>query len=163
MHKRCLIALAAALLAAPATAQDILFQDVSPIDPYAQAVQALAQMGVIRGYPDGTFRGQQPVTRYELTVVVGRMMKYFEESLPPGTSLRPVRPDLPESLLAMGGVAAADVLRRRAVQLPRQILDKPDQLASMDEVVEVMSNAMARLIEMTVPATEPAADEAGVP
>ncbi|MBD2258861.1 iron uptake porin [Pseudanabaena sp. FACHB-2040] len=43
-----------------------VFSDLSP-DAWAyQAIQSLVQnYGCLAGYPDGTFRGDQPVTRYE--------------------------------------------------------------------------------------------------
>ncbi|MBD0333987.1 MAG: S-layer homology domain-containing protein [Cyanobacteria bacterium Co-bin13] len=43
-----------------------VFSDVSPDDWAYQAIQSLVQnYGCLAGYPDGTFRGDQPVTRYE--------------------------------------------------------------------------------------------------
>jgi hypothetical protein len=34
------------------------------------AVQSLIREGILRGYPDGSFRGQKPVTRYEFAVAL---------------------------------------------------------------------------------------------
>ncbi|MDD2421113.1 MAG: S-layer homology domain-containing protein [Heliobacteriaceae bacterium] len=52
----------------------------------AAAIQEFADMGVARGYPDGTFRPAAPVTRAEfLTLVAG----VFD--LPPGTAVQPFR------------------------------------------------------------------------
>ncbi|MBD0266782.1 MAG: S-layer homology domain-containing protein [Cyanobacteria bacterium Co-bin8] len=43
-----------------------VFSDLSPDDWAYQAIQSLVQnYGCLAGYPDGTFRGDQPVTRYE--------------------------------------------------------------------------------------------------
>lgn len=50
------------------------FSDV-PADSWAyDAVTTLAADGVIDGYPDGTYKGQQTMTRYEMAQIVARAM-----------------------------------------------------------------------------------------
>jgi len=48
------------------------FVDVQSFAWYAQAVNYLANRDVLRGYPDGTFRPDNPVTRAELTAIMSR-------------------------------------------------------------------------------------------
>lgn len=50
------------------------FTDVSADDWAYQAVASLSDEGVIDGYPDGTFRGDKHVTRYEIAQLVARLM-----------------------------------------------------------------------------------------
>lgn len=50
------------------------FTDVSSDDWAYQAVASLSDEGVIDGYPDGTFRGDKHVTRYEIAQIVARLM-----------------------------------------------------------------------------------------
>lgn len=50
------------------------FTDVSADDWAYQAVVSLSDEGVIDGYPDGTFRGDKHVTRYEIAQIVARLM-----------------------------------------------------------------------------------------
>lgn len=50
------------------------FTDVSTDDWAYQAVASLSDEGVIDGYPDGTFRGDKHVTRYEIAQIVARLM-----------------------------------------------------------------------------------------
>lgn len=50
------------------------FTDVSADDWAYQAVASLSDEGVINGYPDGTFRGDKHVTRYEIAQIVARLM-----------------------------------------------------------------------------------------
>ena len=50
------------------------FTDVSAGDWAYQAVASLSDEGVIDGYPDGTFRGDKHVTRYEIAQIVARLM-----------------------------------------------------------------------------------------
>ncbi len=58
-------------LAAPATNP---FMDV-PANHWAyDAISQLASRGVISGYPDGSFKGAQPSTRYEMASIVARAL-----------------------------------------------------------------------------------------
>lgn len=50
------------------------FTDVSSDDWAYQAVASFSDEGVIDGYPDGTFRGDKHVTRYEIAQIVARLM-----------------------------------------------------------------------------------------
>lgn len=50
------------------------FTDVSSDDWAYQAIASLSDEGVIDGYPDGTFRGDKHVTRYEIAQIVARLM-----------------------------------------------------------------------------------------
>jgi len=74
--KKSFAILAAALLvafAAPAFAANP-FMDV-PMNHWAyDAVSQLASKGVISGYPDGSYKGGQPATRYEMASIVARAL-----------------------------------------------------------------------------------------
>ncbi len=50
------------------------FSDVSTDDWAYQAVSDLSDQGVVEGYPDGTFKGEKNITRYELAQIVARLM-----------------------------------------------------------------------------------------
>jgi len=50
------------------------FNDVPPNHWAYQAVQELAADGYVKGYPDGTFRGNRPLTRYELVALIDRAL-----------------------------------------------------------------------------------------
>ena len=52
------------------------FSDVAANSQYATAVTTLNQMGVINGYPDGTFGPDQNVTRAEFTAMLMRTLNY---------------------------------------------------------------------------------------
>src|SRR5699024_6477456 len=43
------------------------------------AVNTLAQRGLVIGYPDGTFGGKRAMTRYEFAVVIARMIPQLEQ------------------------------------------------------------------------------------
>ena len=50
------------------------FSDVTPSSWAYQAVSQLAAQGIINGYPDGTFKGQNNITRYEVAQMVAKAM-----------------------------------------------------------------------------------------
>jgi hypothetical protein len=64
-----------------AQAQANAFKDVPPNSWAYQAIAALAADGVIEGYPDGTFKGARPLTRYEAAVIVERAIEYVSKKL----------------------------------------------------------------------------------
>ncbi|MDY5787547.1 S-layer homology domain-containing protein [Veillonella caviae] len=50
------------------------FSDVTPDSWAYQAVSQLAATGIVNGYPDGTFKGQNNITRYEMAQMVAKAM-----------------------------------------------------------------------------------------
>lgn len=59
------------------------FSDV-PANHWAyQYIQSLAADGIIDGYPDGKFKGDRPLTRYEMAVVVARVIAKLQENQGP--------------------------------------------------------------------------------
>ncbi|HIW34504.1 MAG TPA: S-layer homology domain-containing protein [Candidatus Paenibacillus intestinavium] len=57
------------------------FTDVSTDYWYTDAVATVAQLGLMNGYPDGTYRPSQQITREEAMVIVARVMSYLESNL----------------------------------------------------------------------------------
>ena len=74
MKKILAIAAAVALTAGVSAYAANPFSDVSPDDWAYQAVSDLSDQGVVEGYPDGTFKGERNMTRYELAQVIARLM-----------------------------------------------------------------------------------------
>ncbi|MGI6075646.1 MAG: S-layer homology domain-containing protein [Pyramidobacter sp.] len=75
MKKMLAVVAAASLVAvaAPAFAANP-FSDV-PMNHWAyDAVEELASKGILEGYPNGTFKGNRAMTRYEIATMVARMM-----------------------------------------------------------------------------------------
>lgn len=62
-------------LATPSNAQGKLFQDVPQSHWAYEAVSALQSKDILKGYPDGYFRGKRPLTRYEFAVALDRALK----------------------------------------------------------------------------------------
>lgn len=55
-------------------ADKLSFSDVNDTDYYAKAAEALKQLDILAGYPDGTFGAEKPITRAEVAAVVCRMI-----------------------------------------------------------------------------------------
>ncbi|MFP4662428.1 MAG: S-layer homology domain-containing protein, partial [Halanaerobiales bacterium] len=56
------------------------FADV-PSNHWAyEGVNKLVAAGLIQGYPDGTFKGQNDLTRYEIAVMLARLLEDIEEA-----------------------------------------------------------------------------------
>lgn len=51
-----------------------VFSDIPP-GPLAEQVEQVAQAGWLQGYPDGTFRGQESLNRYQLAGALGRVLR----------------------------------------------------------------------------------------
>jgi hypothetical protein len=83
--KKVALSIAALLVLAvvsPAFSQP--FADV-PTDHWAfDAIAELAAKGLVEGYPDGTFKGDRAMTRYEMAMVVARILARVEAiKIPP--------------------------------------------------------------------------------
>jgi hypothetical protein len=60
------------------------FADVPTTHWAYQAVEELADDGYIKGYPDGTFKGNRPLTRYEMAALVERALSAIKSSIVAG-------------------------------------------------------------------------------
>ena len=74
MKKILALAAVAALTAGVSAYAANPFSDVTADDWAYQAVSDLSAQGVVEGYPDGTFKGERNMTRYELAQVIARLM-----------------------------------------------------------------------------------------
>lgn len=102
--KQLAVVLAAVLslmLVAPALAQP--FADV-PTDHWAyDAIAELAAKGLIEGYPDGSFKGDRAMTRYEMAMVVARLLARIE-----AIKIPPLPADLARTPAVTAAITAAE-------------------------------------------------------
>ena len=74
-----LVTLLCLVLPAAAMAQSAAFQDL-PRDHWAYSdVEFLISQGYMEGYPDGTFKGRKVTTRYDVALILARILKRMEE------------------------------------------------------------------------------------
>ena len=74
MKKHLAVLAATAVLGVTSAFAANPFSDVIPQDWAYQAVAQLASQGIVNGYPDGTFKGQQNITRYEMAQMVAKAL-----------------------------------------------------------------------------------------
>lgn len=60
---------------APPVYRDARFSDVDPRSPLGEALEILADAGVVTGYPDGTYRPGGGVNRGTLAIVLARLLE----------------------------------------------------------------------------------------
>ena len=74
MKKHLAVLAATAVLGVTSAFAANPFADVTPQDWAYQAVAQLASQGIVNGYPDGTFQGQNNITRFEMAQMVAKAM-----------------------------------------------------------------------------------------
>ena len=80
MKRKIMTALGALLLACSlplsgSAADKQLFKDVPPTKHFAQEVNELAERNIIGGYPDGTFKPSNSITRGQAAAIIAKMIK----------------------------------------------------------------------------------------
>lgn len=161
--------LAAVTLTGPVMADD-QFKDVPKDHWAADCVKVVKADGIMNGYPDTTFKGDKPVTRYELAVALERMITFVEQGLKPeverqkavqsgepkvesqtAPSSQPtkavesgkgkVESHDPALALKDGGYISAD----------SPLLTNKDKTVSPTELSQALASVVARLVEKTIP------------
>jgi len=132
MRKVALALAASLVLAVVAPAFSQPFADV-PTDHWAfDAIAELAAKGIVEGYPDGTFKGDRAMTRYEMAMVVARLLARIEAIKIPAPA-PPVKVPPPE-------VSRADI-----TTLQRLINEFRAELAALGVRVTAVEEELAAL------------------
>jgi hypothetical protein len=152
---KLLFAITLALTCLPAVSSET-FKDV-PKDHWAGgAVQKLKDEGIVQGYPDGTFKGNQPVTRYELAAALARFVEFLQESEKPvlkdekTPDPQSSAPKEPAAALVDGGFLPKDSALAK---------DGKKQVTSQ-ELADALASVAKKLIELRVK-EEPAESQPG--
>ena len=99
-------------MAPPAQAQAAPFLD-TPTNHWAyEAVQDLAKKGIVIGYPDGTFGGKRPMTRYEFAVALDRALRTVADLV---AAQQPGAPPAPAGTPPVAAVTQDDLNRIQAL------------------------------------------------
>jgi|GEM_PF-1740674 len=145
-----LAALLSLTLVAPAMAQP--FADV-PTDHWAyDAIAELAAKGLIEGYPDGAFRGDRAMTRYEMAMVVARVLARIEAiKIPPMPPDLVRRPELTKTDAATRAALTATItatdkrLTASITTLNRLVAEFRAELAALGVRVTAVEEELAAL------------------
>ncbi len=106
------LALGAASGAPQAEAQAAPFLD-TPTNHWAyESVQDLAKKGIVIGYPDGTFGGKRPMTRYEFAVALDRALRTVADMV---AAQQPGAGPAPAGTPAPGAVTQDDLNKLQAL------------------------------------------------
>jgi len=139
--RQCVLFVAAALvmtLAGPAGAQP--FADTPATHWAYDAIAELAAKGLIEGYPDGTFKGDRAMTRYEMAMIVARLVARLQSlQIPP-----PVPPPAGQPQVSAADV---DVILRLLNEFRSELAAKNVRLSAIEEELNALR---ARLDAKTV-------------
>jgi len=114
------LALVASLILAQA------FSDV-PVNHWAyEAVTQLAKLGIISGMPDGTFQGNNPMTRYQVAVALKKMLDYLTKQLAAGPA---------DMQTALRRISALEDLVSTAINRTQR---QGEQLAATDQTLQTV-------------------------
>lgn len=133
---RKIIFSALVFLAAVVSVQAASFADVSPDHPNAAAIDYLTKEEVINGYPDGTFRPEDPVNRAEALKIL--LLASGVEIQNPSAD---VFPDVPA-----GAWFAPFVFSAKSAGIVDGYLDgtfRPDQTVNLVEALKILLNTNA--------------------
>lgn len=122
----------------PAAAVTPLMSDVQSGHWAAEAVRVLNAKGLLTGFPDGTFRGNAPVTRYQMALILYRVMMNGTLSSPAANKALSAED---YGTIARGYVDVAEEMRQIQEQMSvlsgtvaaqgQQIKDQGDALTTM--------------------------------
>ena len=85
--KKFLFTILAALTVSGALAQDTSFPDIPAGHWASEAVARIADLGIVIGFPDGTFRGNESFTRYQAALVVDRLLNVVRQDIDAASAL----------------------------------------------------------------------------
>lgn len=117
------------------------YTDLPPNHWAREAVEALTQQGVLTGFPDGTFRGGDPATRYQMALALYRLYVLLD------ARLRDLRGavasgDTARALEAAKGASQAAELLQGA--LPPQAEKVAEELLAIRARIGTLEEALAR-------------------
>lgn len=102
------------------------FSDV-PVNHWAyEAVTELAKLGIISGMPDGTFQGNNPMTRYQVAVALKKMLDYLTKQLAAGPA---------DLQTALKRISALEDLVSTAINRTQK---QGEQLAATDQTLQTV-------------------------
>lgn len=108
------------------------FKDV-PVNHWAyDSVSELSKLGIISGMPDGTFQGNQPMTRYQVAVALYRMMNYLQEKIDKAISNSSNVNNIREQILTLSDIVST-------------AMNKIEDLASLKSDLQAVSTDVSEL------------------
>ncbi|GHF62581.1 polyhydroxyalkanoate synthesis regulator phasin [Deinococcus metalli] len=155
--------MASAQTEAPASAPQVPNLTDVPAGHWAKdAIDKLVSRGIILGYPDGTYRGTQNLTRYEAAVIIARLLDQIRTGETPASSidadtlaaLQNAIQELAADLAALG-VRVSD-LEDNAVSKDdfTRLENRVEEIASSQGDAEALANLQSQIDELTTRADD---------
>ena len=117
------------------------FPDVPSNHWSYQAINDLVAAGVIEGYPDGTYKGQKNLTRYEIAMIVSRLMDNMAEE----------RAELMDKVESMddGDSGLSTAQAQDVTAIVKSLMEKnmPEEQEPPTELTEGQADQVVNLIE----------------
>jgi len=111
------------------------FSDV-PVNHWAyEAVSELSRMGVISGMPDGTFQGNNPMTRYQVAVALKKLMDLTLDRIESAVSADQIK-------TALNKLSTMEELVSTALMKSQQ---NKEQLSTTDKTLQTLLNEVSNL------------------
>jgi len=131
---------------APAAANEVPFPDV-PANGFAyDALRRLAADGYLTGYPDGTFKGERPLSRYEMSYLIDKIVNAMKDRIAQGKTPPSNDVALINQLAASVSSDLKDVSTRVAALQTQQDATKKEADASRDNLrgMQLLVNVFQR-------------------
>lgn len=123
-----------------------VFSDVKDTDYYAQAAKILNKLGVLNGYPDGTYRAESFVTRAEMAAIVCRMID--KETMAEKSAGKTDFDDVPENHWASGYINIAS--KENIIEGDGDGKFRPEDSVIYEEAIKMIICALELDIDITV-------------
>jgi S-layer homology domain. len=158
--KKRLVALLAGLLTVLSMGFGLAqFSDVPAGHWAKEAVEALAARGIIVGFPDGTFRGNETMTRYQAALIIYRLLQQIEEELKAKGTSPTMEALSPEDLEALKN--AIQELAAELAALGVRVSALEDSAATKDDIARLEA-LIEELRAQPMPGVEPGMDQAAL-
>jgi len=125
------------------------FSDVPKDHWAAPSVTALAEAGILKGYPDKTYKGDRYVTRYELAAALSGLAEYFQRSR------EPLVKESSANIRLREGEPAKWLIKNDYLPKNTILARKTGTSVKSSEMAEAMAAVLARMCELDVKANPP--------
>jgi hypothetical protein len=135
------------------------FSDVPAGHWAKEAVEALAAKGILVGFPDGTFRGNETLTRYQAALIIYRLLQQIEEELKAKGESPTMEAMSSEDLEALKN--AIQELAAELAALGVRVSALEDSAATKDDIARLEA-MIEELKAQPMPEVEPGMDQAAL-
>lgn len=135
------------------------FPDIPAGHWAGDAVEEIADLGIVIGFPDGTFRGNEAFTRYQAALVVSRMLAVVDANMDAELgALRGVLQGMAADMAAMGARVGATESAIAAIS--DEVAVSQASIAALEAAMGTMSEELMRDLQNQIAAVGATADAA---